>query len=82
MPVHSLLDVPSSIPSSSETLEQAILRHLDEQAVIGLDVLVLLMPEYCWTQIFHAIDRLARCGRIILRRHRSEYTIFSIHYAA
>ena len=82
MPGHALLDAPGSIQTSTETLEQAILRHTDEQAVIGLDTLVSLMPEYGWSQIFHAIDRLARCGGIILRRHRSEYTVFSIHYAA
>jgi hypothetical protein len=82
MSAHALLDAPSSSQTPTETLEQAILRHIDEQAVIGLDTLVILLPNYSWNQIFHAIDRLARCGGITLRRHRSEYTLFSTQYAA
>lgn len=82
MPAHALLDAPSSSQASHDTLEQAVLRHIDEQAVIGLDTLVILLPDYSWNQIFHAVDRLARSGGITLRRHRSEYTLFSTHYAA
>lgn len=67
---------------SVKTLEDRILGHLDEQSVIGLDTLVALLPEYSWSQVFHAIDRLARGGRITLRRHGSEYTLFGTHYAA
>lgn len=82
MPAHALLDASSSSQTLTETLEQAILRHIDEQAVIGLDTLIILLPDYSWNQIFHVVDRLARCGSITLRRHRSEYTLFSTHYAA
>jgi hypothetical protein len=65
-----------------KTLEDIVVQHLDEQAMIGLDTLVALLPEYSWSQIFHAIDRLARRRRITLRRHRSEYTLFATDYAA
>jgi hypothetical protein len=82
MPTHALLETPSSNQTVTETLEQAILRDIDEQAVIGMDALIILLPGYSWNQIFHAVDRLARCGKITLRRHRSEYTIFSTNYAA
>jgi hypothetical protein len=82
MSTHALLDNRSTVRSSAETLEQAILRHIDEQTVIGMDALIILLPDYSWSQIFHAIDRLARSGNITLRRHRSEYTIFSTLYAA
>lgn len=82
MTTNALLDAPVSRAMSADSLEGTILNHLDEQAVIGLDALIVLMPEYSWSQIFHAIDRLARCGRITLRRHRCEYTLFSNHYAA
>jgi hypothetical protein len=40
------------------------------------------MPQYSWSQIFYTVDRLARCGRIVLRRHHCDYTLFSTHYAA
>ena len=82
MSIHALLDAPSPNWIRTESLEAVILGHLEEQAVIGLDALVILLPDYSWNQIFHAVDRLARCGGITLRRHRSEYTLFSTHYAA
>ena len=67
---------------AGKALEEMILSHIEEQTVIGLDTLVLFMPEYSWNQIFYAIDQLARHGAITLRRHRSEYILFSAHYAA
>ncbi len=82
MTAHTLLDEPIAVQFSADRLEDAILRHIDEQAVIGLDALAILLPEYSWSQVFHAIDRMARRGGITLRRHRSEYTLFSVHYAA
>ncbi len=82
MSTHAVLDDHHTRHVSSATLEQAILRHLDEQAVIGLETLLILLPDYSWNQIFHVVDRLARCGRLTLRRYRSEYTLFSPHYAA
>jgi len=78
----ALLDAPAPGRIRTESIESVILGHLEEQAVIGLDALVILLPEYSWNQIFHTVDRLARCGGITLRRHRSEYTLFSTHYAA
>jgi hypothetical protein len=82
MTAHALLETPSPSRVGAESLEAVILGHLEEQAVIGLDTLVILLPDYSWNQIFHAVDRLARCGGITLRRHRSEYTLFSTQYAA
>jgi hypothetical protein len=82
MSAHALLDAPSPSRTGTESLESVILGHIEEQAVIGLDALVILLPDYSWNQIFHAVDHLARCGGITLRRHRSEYTLFSTHYAA
>ncbi len=82
MSTQALLDAPTLGRTETESLEAVILSHLDEQAVIGLDALVILLPGYSWNQIFHTVDRLARCGGITLRRHRSEYTLFSAHYVA
>ena len=61
MTTQALLDAPLSRETSAETLDRTILEHLEEQAVIGLDALIVLMPAYSWSQIFHAVDRLARC---------------------
>lgn len=82
MSTHALLEAPSPVRIVTDSLETVILGHLEEQAVIGMDALIILLPDYSWNQVFHAVDRLARCGKITLRRHRSEYTLFSTNYAA
>ena len=71
-----LLPVPSSLTPSSP-LEQDIVAHLEDQDVVTLDALINQMPQYSWSQIFHAVDTLARCGRISLRRHGFGYTLLS-----
>jgi hypothetical protein len=78
----TLLDKPRPAPLSVDELEARILAHLNEEAVIGLDALIELLPEYSWNQIFNAVDQLARSGNIVLRRHRFDYTLFSTAYAA
>lgn len=65
-----------------DALTATILDHLNEQTVISLDSLICLMPQYTWNQIFHAVDQLARCHMIILRRHRFDYLLFSTDFMA
>lgn len=81
MPTGSLITPHPSLLSPSDRLEADILSHIDEDTAIGLDALIAFLPQYNWSQIFHTIDRLARTGRIVLRRHRFNYTIFSKHFA-
>jgi len=66
----------------TDEIEREILAQIDEQAAVGLDGLVQLLPHRTWNQIFQAVDRLARSGRVALRRHRFDYTLFTTHYAA
>jgi hypothetical protein len=81
--MHStVLELPVPAPVSIAGLETRILEQLNEEAVIGLDSLVQMLPEHSWNQIFHAVDRLARAGRIVLRRHGYDYTLFSAAYPA
>lgn len=88
MSVSSLLELdPEVHPLRQErpptdALTATILDHLNEQTVISLDTLVCLMPQYTWNQIFHTVDRLARCNKIVLRRHRFDYTLFSADFVA
>lgn len=88
MTVNSLLESHSDVRPSQHADHQAdgitvtILDHLNEQTVITLDSLVCLMPEYSWSQIFHCVDQLARCNKIVLRRHRCDYTLFSTTFVA
>ena len=76
-----LLDQKPIAPRA-HTLEQTILDRLEEESVVGLDELIEMLPQYSWNQIFHAVDQLARFGKIVLRRHRYDYTLFSTSYAA
>ena len=78
----ALIDQPIHPEAIGSTTEDDLLALIDEQAVVGLDTLMTLLPQYSWSQVFHAVDRLARRGSVTLRRHRSEYTLFSSHYAA
>lgn len=66
----------------TDPLAATILDHLNEQTVISLDSLICLMPQYTWNQIFHTVDQLARCNKVVLRRHRFEYMLFSTHFVA
>jgi hypothetical protein len=78
----TVLELPVSLPASIDGLKTRILVQLNEEAVIGLDSLVQMLPEHTWNQIFHAVDELARAGRIVLRRHGYDYTLFSAAYPA
>jgi len=66
--------------SHTDVLTATILDHLNEQTVISLDTLVCLMPQYTWNQIFHCVDQLTRYKKVVLRRHRFEYMLFSPHF--
>lgn len=88
MPISSLIDSAPDVQTllrehpDTDVLEATILDHLSEQTVISLDSLVCLMPQYTWNQIFSSVDQLARGSKIVLRRHRFEYMLFSTHFVA
>ena len=88
MPTSALLEsaqdvrIVRSERDCSDVLTAAILDHLNEQTVISMDTLICLMPQYSWNQIFHAVDQLARCNKVVLRRHRFDYMLFSPHFVA
>jgi hypothetical protein len=71
-----------SIGHSPDDLAREILDRVEEEAVLSLDSLVMSLSHYSWNQVLITVDRLAREGRLILRRHRFDYTLFSKHYAA
>jgi len=76
--------IPQSVTdyNSVDELDQEVLRMVNEEDAVSFDVLVTLMPGYSWNRIFHAVDQLARSGKIVLRRHGFNYTIFSHRYTA
>jgi len=88
MPISALLESGQDVHpvrcgrDHIDGLTAAILDHLNEQTVISLDSLICLMPQFTWNQIFHCVDQLARCNKIVLRRHRFDYMLFSTHFVA
>ena len=74
------IDCVERVPSHTDALTATILDHLSEQTVISLDTLICLMPQYTWNQIFHRVDQLSRCKKVVLRRHRFAYILFSAHF--
>jgi hypothetical protein len=88
MPMSSFLESDPDVhcvervPSYTDALTATILDHLSEQTVISLDTLIYLMPQYTWNQIFHRVDQLSRCNKVVLRRHQFEYTLFSTNFLA
>ena len=64
----------------ADGLKAHILDRLEEEAVISLDALSQMLPQYSWNQIFSAVDQLARDGSLVLRRHQYDYTLFSTAY--
>ena len=79
--MNTVLLVQNPIAPRVHTLERTILARLEEESVVGLDELIEMLPQYSWNQIFHAVDQLSRFGKIVLRRHRYDYTLFSTSYA-
>jgi hypothetical protein len=79
---HVLLEPSVGADHQLDALAREILNQLEDESVVSLDSLVMSLSHYSWNQVLITVDRLAREGRLILRRHRFDYTLFSKHYAA
>jgi hypothetical protein len=82
MAILAVMQPPIHDGTATDRLDGDIVQQLDERSVLGLDELIVLLPHYSWSQIFSAVDRLARRGTIVLRRHRFSYTLFSKRVAS
>jgi len=51
-----------------EDVESAILETLERGGPCSLDELYQTLSAYSWNQVFAAVDRLTRNGRLLLRR--------------
>jgi len=49
-------------------VESAILETLEQRGPCSLDELYQALSDYSWNQVFAAVDRLSRNGRLSLRR--------------
>ena len=76
----AVVDAQPAVYDRTDGLKAHILDRLEEEAVISLDALIQMLPQYSWNQIFSAVDQLARDGSLVLRRHQYDYTLFSTAY--
>lgn len=60
---------------SLSEIEEEILGRLQNGAGQALSRLVLELPDYSWNQVFLAVDKLSREGRIALYRRGGEYIL-------
>jgi hypothetical protein len=56
--------------------DEAVLNMLQRYEVLTLEDLITGRPDFSWTQLFFAIDRLSRKNLIVLRRIGLSYQIF------
>lgn len=56
------------VVAQREEVESAILERLERGGPCSLEELYQALSDYSWNQVFAAIDRLSRNGRLLLRR--------------
>ena len=57
-------------------LEETILEQLRLRGPCGLDDVVTYRPDLSWGEVFRAIDRMSRDGRVVL--HPLGYSTYQI----
>ena len=50
-------------------IEEAIVEKLRDSGPCCLDDMVISLPNSSWGEIFSAVDRMSRDGRLSLRQH-------------
>jgi hypothetical protein len=55
-------------PIDATAEEEAVIEMLQRTGSCCLDALVLQLPNLSWTEVFVAVDRMSRDGRLLLRQ--------------
>ena len=58
------------------TIERAIVQNLQESGPRGLDDIVTSLSNSSWGEVFLAVDRMSRDGRLVLRQY--SYSAYQI----
>jgi hypothetical protein len=53
---------------TAQEQEEAVLEILQKTGPCCLDDLVRYLPNFSWSEVFLAIDRMSRDGRLLIRR--------------
>lgn len=62
----------ASVMEDQSDIQSAVLQQLARLDACSLDELVQALPAYSWNQIFSAVDRLSRAGKLTVR-HTSRF---------
>jgi hypothetical protein len=60
-------------------IEEAIVEKLQKSGPCCLDDVVISLPNFSWGQIFFAVDRMSRDGRLLLRQFGFSTYQISLH---
>jgi DNA-binding transcriptional regulator PaaX len=56
--------------------ETAVLQHVNKEGTVTLEELIRALRQFTFNQVFFAVDRLSREGRIVLKRQpRFDYIL-------
>jgi hypothetical protein len=67
---------------ASMRLEETIRETLQKTGPCCLDDLVHTLPQFSWGEVFLAVDRMSRDGRLLLRRLGSSTYQINLHAQA
>ena len=56
------------MPTNVSAQEEAVLEMLQRTGPCYLDNLALQLPNFSWSQVFLAVDRMSREGLVLLQR--------------
>ena len=66
----------ASRPKQPSPIESVIFQELQRSGACTFEELVRTLPDYSWSQVFLAVDRLSRDGLLQLKRQgRFDYLI-------
>lgn len=78
MPTQLVTDPAVDDLSVVPAAESAVLECVDLHSPVNLDDVAQRLSGFSWNQIFHAVDRLARGGKLLLRRQAHTYQLLSL----
>ena len=55
-------------PIFATAVEEAVIEMVQKTSTCSLDDVVTYLPNFSWSEVFSAVDRMSRDGRLLLRQ--------------
>jgi hypothetical protein len=65
-------------PIDATAEEEAVIKMLQRTGSCCLDALVMQLPNLSWAEVFVAVDRMTRDGRVLVRQLGYSYSSYEI----